>query len=358
MKLLYATSITLPSPLANRIQIINMAKAFRKALGDNFMLGLGSASSDSKLDTPFIATGVKVKSYVLAFKYLRYVKKNNFTHIFCREEKLLLMMLVINVFFRVKVKVCYEVHSLDHIKSFWYRFILNRSYKIISITNGMKVVLSEKYLGISDKILVAPDAVDLEKFKIELSRDEARAKVNLPLDKKVVMYTGSMFSWKGVETLYDSAKKFSDDYLFVAVGGRQTWVDEFKVDHPETINFKILGHKDHNLMPIYLRAADVLVLPNSDLEEVSRICTSPLKLFEYMASGRPIVASDLPSIREIVDEDSAVLVKPSRAEALAEGLRSVLNNPSRSEYISNNSLAKSVYYSWVSRADKIINFIQ
>ncbi|MCE9629054.1 MAG: glycosyltransferase family 4 protein [Candidatus Vogelbacteria bacterium] len=357
MKLLYATSITLPSPLANRIQILSMAEIFNQRLGKDFYLGIGQSKSEKEFDGQMVIMESDLRSFFLAKAYLRYIKKNKFTHVFCREEKLLFFMIIFNWWFRTGVKFCYEIHYLEYLTKLWYRVILNKSDFIISITEGMKNVLVNKNKCLAKKILVAPDAVDFDKFNLDLTVEEARLKTGLQVERKIIMYTGSVFSWKGIDILYQSAKEFSNDYLFVIIGGRDSWVKEFQVVHPETDNFKMLGHKEHQEIPVYLKAADVLVLPNSDREEVSRICTSPMKLFEYMAAGRPIVASDLPSIREVLDEDSSVLVEPSDSLDLARGIKLVLSNQKLAESIANQSFKKSRTYSWKARVDKIINFI-
>ena len=88
-----------------------------------------------------------------------------------------------------------------------------------------------------------------------------------------------------------------------------------------------IGQVDPPRVPALLRSADVLVLPNTP-GRASSAYTSPLKLFEYMASGRPIVASDLPALREVLrPDDNAVLVEAGDPEALASGLARVLGDP-------------------------------
>lgn len=127
--------------------------------------------------------------------------------------------------------------------------------------------------------------------------------------------------------------------------------------YPERSNFKMFGHKEHKEIPPFLKTADVLVLPNSAKKEVSVVSTSPMKLFEYMASGRPIVASDLPSIREILDESSAVLSVPDDSESLAKSIRLVLEDEELGEALAKKALERVKEYSWDSRARSILDFI-
>lgn len=120
----------------------------------------------------------------------------------------------------------------------------------------------------------------------------------------------------------------------------------------------MVGHRPHQEIPYWLKAADVLVLPNSAKEKISRFYTSPLKLFEYMASGTPIVASDLPSIREVLNEKNAVLVKPDSPEFLTAGIMKVLENPYLSDKISKQAFQDVQNYTWEKRAEKILRFIK
>ena len=83
-----------------------------------------------------------------------------------------------------------------------------------------------------------------------------------------------------------------------------------------------------------------------------------MKLFEYMASGVPIIASDTPSIREVLNNNNAMLVKPDDAEALWGGICKLLKDDALGVKISSKSLADSKNYAWGSRASNILDFIK
>jgi len=103
----------------------------------------------------------------------------------------------------------------------------------------------------------------------------------------------------------------------------------------------------------WLARANVLVLPNPASAISSRF-TSPLKLFEYMAAQRPIVASDLPALREVLSPDeNAVLVTPGSAPALAAGIRRVLDDPALATRVASRALATVADFSWDRRADRL-----
>jgi glycosyltransferase involved in cell wall biosynthesis len=105
-------------------------------------------------------------------------------------------------------------------------------------------------------------------------------------------------------------------------------------------------------MPLWQKAADVLVLPNTAKEEISARYTSPMKLFEYMASGTPVVASRLPSIVELTGEQRATLVEPDDPQALASGIKSVLAG---GEARSAHALAWVRDHAWQERAVRILH---
>jgi 4-amino-4-deoxy-L-arabinose transferase-like glycosyltransferase len=114
-----------------------------------------------------------------------------------------------------------------------------------------------------------------------------------------------------------------DTHLYF-VGGTEEDIARMQKQYPNTQNIFFKHHRPHDEIPLWQRAADVLVLPNTAQERISAEDTSPMKLFEYMASGTPIVASRLPSVEEIADDSRAILVTPDDPQALAEGIKKAL----------------------------------
>ena len=102
-----------------------------------------------------------------------------------------------------------------------------------------------------------------------------------------------------------------------------------------------------------LARAHVLVLPNTRTL-ISDRYTSPLKLFEYLAAGRPIVASDLHAIREVLrDQDNALLVEPDSPSALATAVRRLTSEPALARRLAAKAFDDAAYYGWATRAERI-----
>jgi glycosyltransferase involved in cell wall biosynthesis len=107
-----------------------------------------------------------------------------------------------------------------------------------------------------------------------------------------------------------------------------------------------VGQVPNRDVPTYLWAADVLVMPYTSQTPTVRYM-SPLKMFEYMAAGRPIVATDFPVVREVLrDGHSALLVAPDSAEALRAGLQRVLSDPSLQRRLADAAREAAKAYSW------------
>jgi len=371
MNILYLSNARIPTEKAHGVQIMKMCQALA-GLGNKVTLVLPRRHNYTK-KTPFEYYGIeesfKIKKFfcldlIVLDKYLGnlglwvenisfilsafpYIIFNKADVIYIRDKLLLLCSLF-------KKNLIFETHTLPR-NYFLYKLFFKRLRGVVAITQGLKDFFVKRGMP-PDKILVAPDGVDLQEFNLVGSKEDYRRKLALHLDKKIVLYAGHFYGWKGATALLEVARNFQlpiTNCQFVFVGGTKEDIAEFKEWAEKLTNVLVVGHRPHAEIPLWLKAADVLVLPNSGQEDISKYWTSPMKMFEYMASERPIIASDLPSIREILNKENAVLVEPDSPGALAQGIKEVLQNSQLSDRISARAFEDVKEYTWRKRAEKI-----
>src|SRR3989344_21077 len=263
------------------------------------------------------------------------------------------IFLVLLPFLKRRSIVC-EAHFL---LTGWQRKMLLKASKIIVITSEAKR-LYDLELDSKERVLVAPDGVSITDFDTAITKEEARQRLKLPQDKKLVIYTGYFYKWKGADSLVLAAKNFSKNEELILVGGAEDIERVKEIIHREGIkNVRLEGYRPYKEMPLYQRAADCLVLTSSLKNDDSKFFTSPLKLFEYMASGRPIVASDTPSIREVLNENNAILVSPDDPDSMLEGIRKALYDDVLAGVLVSIAKKEVLLYDWSFRAKKISEFI-
>lgn len=377
MKMIYLANARIPTEKAHGLQIMKMCEAFKNQGVDIELVVAKRINNQLEKHDSFEYYGLNVKfpikklwlidlvewgksfkgfsvpiqntSFAIsAFFYLLFKKTGI---IYSRDE---FSLFFLSLF---KKNLVLELHTFPQSKISLYKFIFKRVKKIIVITNQLKKLVVE--LGINEnKIIVCSDGVDLNQFEIKESKKECREKLNLPADKNIILYTGHLFAWKGIYTLVEASKFLSDKELIVVVGGMEYDRNKVKnfIKENNLKNIILIDHKPPEEIPIYLKAADVLVLPNSAKKEISAKYTSPMKMFEYMAAKKPIVASNLPSLTEILNQYNSILIKPDDPQALAEGIGRALNN--KQEKIVNQAFEEVKKYTWQKRVEKILNFVK
>lgn len=207
------------------------------------------------------------------------------------------------------------------------------------------------------KMRVLHDGVDLERFAAPLSTDQARLRLDLPRDQPIIGYVGNLYAGRGAELLLACARLWPQA-LFLLVGGEPADVARLRAlcASQGIRNALLTGAVSNAEVPTYLYAADVLVMPyTSQVPHIRSI--SPLKMFEYMAAGRPIVSSDFATIREVLTQErNAVLVEPDRADTLLTGLQRVIGDPALAARIARQARLDVEPYSWSSRAGRILQW--
>ena len=223
---------------------------------------------------------------------------------------------------------------------------------VVSITDRLATHLVANRPIERERIFVAPDGVDLTPYA-GLSRADSRATLDISPDTSVVMYTGHLYRGKGAETLVSAAKGLDAEVYIV--GGYDEDIARVKqtVGNPENVTFT--GFVEPAEIPQYQVAADVLVAPYT---EESRPWVSPLKLFEYMAAEKPIVASDREVLQEVlVDGENALLFEKGNPVALCETLERVLGDEPLAKRLAQNARHTAEQHTWERRAERILSFV-
>jgi glycosyltransferase involved in cell wall biosynthesis len=147
--------------------------------------------------------------------------------------------------------------------------------------------------------------------------------------------------------------------LFICVGGLAEDVTRYRNKALEQglSNIRYLGHQEKSLIPKYLVAADILLLPNTDEHEEVRTQTSPLKLFEYLAAGKPIVASDLPAIRSLVSGEEVFFTPAGRSEDLRNAIEAIIAQSHVREQYAHKAYEASLRYTWAIHVSKLKAFL-
>lgn len=262
---------------------------------------------------------------------------------------------------RDRMRLAAEVHDLPREAARRRRVAraLAKLPAVITITRGLADDLVAEGLD-PERILVAPDGVHLHRFARLPSRRDARRAAGLDEQGKLVVYAGQLYRWKGVDTLVAAMAHLPDAQLLV-VGGQgedlQRVRDLASERAPGQVTF--LGSVAPTRVPALLATADVIALPNAAGEEISSRYTSPLKLFEAMAAGRAIVASDLPSLREVLrDGQNALLFPPDDSEGLARVLATALADEALRERLARCARTEAERYDWRVRAANVAAFLR
>jgi glycosyltransferase involved in cell wall biosynthesis len=226
---------------------------------------------------------------------------------------------------------------------------------IIAINSIIVDELKKTFPSSSTHYIVEPNGVDLTNF-IFVEKQEARSKLGLPFNVPIVLYAGRFFDWKGLEIL-PIAAKLSPGIRWQVVGGDETYFKEF-VTEPLSPNLFFAGSRPHSEMPLWCAAADAVLVLGTKRDIQSYRYTSPMKLFEYLAAGRPIVVSNTPAINDIVSNKEVLFYEPDNAQDLA---RTVLYAIHHTEELSGR-IASAAHMarmrSWKTRAERIVQFMK
>jgi glycosyltransferase involved in cell wall biosynthesis len=373
-RLAYIHRSRIPSDRANCIQVLKMCAGFaayadvrliapfypedarqRETLWDQF--ALARKFELSWLPFPHAGDRFAVRGFALAAT--AYVRWKRYPLAYTRDP------LVAYELARAGVRVGFEAHHLEEDRRYpvWSRLIadpgISRALRgIFCISKS----LMEDYraAGARKELLHwAPDAVDLQRFEHPVEKQDARLRLGLPAEGRIVCHCGQLLPGRGAEETVEALRELPD-VLLVMVGGTPDDIERVRTFADERglgRRLRFDGVVPNGKIPLYLWAADALVMPYTTRTYTQR-AMSPLKMFEYMAADRPIVATDFPSIREVLrDGENALLVAPDSARSIAGGLRRVLDDPVPAGILASRAREDVDSYTWERRAKNILEIL-
>jgi len=382
VKILYVSPSQFPSTQANAVHVINQCIALSHS-NDVTLVCARKCWSVASLGTMLTeiygkdVDRINLKSFYYPFDrgivfylaisavVLAVFRKNRF--------KVLSRNLYFSyIFQKLTDNSVYETHNIESgIRAYVQKsLLLNPQTNCIVISQALKNLLCDQYPGVSAKIEVLHDGANLDDIQLSSSvradiLDFLSIKFGVDITKfeGIVGYFGHLYSGRGVDNIILRSASKNPKFLYLLVGGNETDVAYYRSLAPQ--NMILLGYIPHAKVQNLMMLCDVLLMPYQNQvsigikgHETSK-WMSPLKMFEYMASRRPIISSDLPVIREVlVDRENALLVAHDREDEWTDAIRELIQDKGLSLKLSaraHKTLRDN--YTWKVRAKFIIKIL-
>lgn len=368
MKIVYLSRSVIPSRTANSVHVMKMCQAF--ADNSNIVTLLAPDNEweyEKNIQDVFEFYGVKkifniikvktrnlnkIGSLIYSFRTRKSLKKLNPDIVYSRD--------FFGVFFSILkgFDTILEVHELFYENGFLYKMILKKMVKskclkrIVVISAALQeLYMNNGFEKYRSKFFIAHDGADpvLDFNSLE----------NWPGRKNVlkVGYFGHLYNGRGIDIIIEIAKKI-DTMDFHIIGGNEQDIEYWKSKIDGT-NIFFHGYVQPRKVYAYRNSCDILLAPYQNTVSISNNkdtskYMSPLKIFEYMSNKRAIISSDLPVLREILNEKNAILVKCDDVKEWVDGIRQLENTELRSQISQEAYKDFVMHYSWVNRAKCVI----
>ena len=365
MNIVAVAGSTIPSDTANSMQVMKACQALVQLGHQLTLLVPGSKNASVDLRTHY---GLQTE---FPMEWLASSSRRRFTWNAVRRARALKADLLYSWFPQSAVfgllsnlPVVFEIHiqPTGIFGQMWHRLFasLRGRKRLASITRALVNILEcDFHMHFAQKeVVIAPNGVDLERFVSLPNPVMARRQIGLR-ESPTVMCTGHLYAGRGVRLFLGLAKSLPQAH-FVWVGGRPEDIITGKA-RVESDNVTFTGFIPNRDLPLYQAAADILLMPysrsimGSSGTADSASVASPMKMFEYMATGRVIVSADLPVIREVLNEKNAIFCEPDDVASWNSTVGNLLSNEKQRAILSVQAKRDVQDYTWLARAERILN---
>jgi glycosyltransferase involved in cell wall biosynthesis len=365
MRILYFSNSYIPSKNANSVHVMKMCFAFSKFSSVTLYGSYGSEAVN-----PFTYYGLTNK-----FNIVRYHKTKTFTSSLVyliatiksvKVSKDLLVygrnLLAVLLLSFKRIEVVYESHALPSnllrvaLENFLFR---QKSFKkLVVISSALKQDYLAKFPKIhTSMIIVAHDGADIPAVMLE---EPAKKLIEEFQDVKLhVGYIGHLYKGRGIDMVIKLAYLYTDAFFHI-IGGTDEDLNYWQELPNLPTNVKFYGHVDHYKLPNYFNFLEVLLAPyqlganQSDGLSNTNRWMSPMKIFEYMSYAKPIISSDIPVLKEVLNDSNSILVSPSNVDEWISALDSLKCKKKRKDLGAKAFKDLKEKYTWEQRAKTIL----
>lgn len=237
------------------------------------------------------------------------------------------------------------------------KFALRNSTLVTVVSKAAEELVRSAYPIL--RVVVNPNGVNPRMFSPEITGEEVRNRYGLQTEK-VLGFSGHFMWWHGVPTLLKAMKKILRQHrkAHLLLIGDSEYTEEYAdlaraLDIVDKVTFT--GKIPYSEVPKYLAACDILVSPHVPVVEGVPFHGSPLKIFEYMAMGKPIVASKIGQIGEVLTHrQTALLVTPGNSDAIAAAVIELIENKTLANQLGHNGRQESLNHTWDVNARRVL----
>ena len=265
----------------------------------------------------------------------------------------------------MRINTIIELHDpgYGYYRKIGYRILAYSKHilKVVLISKGLREIIIKQYYNkrFLNKIIIAHDGVDIKRFENIPNKKQLRKILKIDNNVVVIGYSGHLYKGRGIELILELTSLLKKQ-LFLIIGGNNEDIKYYikKAEELNINNIKFLGFINNQELPKYIAVCDILLMPYQNKVKVSGggntvEFMSPLKMFEYMASNRPIISSDLKVIREVLNDDNSILCDPNKTNEWHKAINMLIKEKNLSHEFALNAFEKVKKYTW----DKRIEFI-
>lgn len=371
MRIACIATSSVPSRTANSVQVMKVCQAFTQ-LGHQVRLWLPGRRPEVSWDTLSQHYGLQAIFDVVWLRSLRSGRRYDFCYRAVQAAKrwkahlnYLWPLQAAALSSTLGYSTLLEVHDRPQgrLGPHLFRRALRGSglKRLLPITAALEKYLEEKYQTTLNEpfSVVSPMGVDLERYQNLPDSKEARKALNLR-EGFSVGYTGHLYPGRGIELLFELAR-LNPSVAFIWAGGEAVAIERWRrrLWEADITNVQLLGFVPNNRLHLVHAACDVFLMPYARRISVSSggdtaRFASPMKVFEYFAAKRAIISSDLPVLREVLNESNALLVPPEDVTAWHSALQTLQSDSSLRKRLAKQACLDAVKYSWRQRTQNAI----